>query len=239
MMEQTRIYRRCQGVRGRAAGRPRRARAAPRAVQPAGRRAARGSRRSTSTRCSPRPSGCWRSTPGSSSTTPTSPSRPCPGRRSAPTRPSTSPRGRCATARAVVDPADPSRGRAAAGRVPRDALRAERLAPLLPAMKLERASPTSGSRASASSTTTARWRWSPNTNRPMDTLESSRSVAQPPARVRRRRVRIAGPRRLAAARPRDQSLAPDRRHRSPRADPAGDRHDAAEQHGHDPHGLTD
>ena len=64
MMEQTRIYRRS-----------RESAAASRWTSPAleqllvrfsrpGRRAAEGSRRSTSTPCSPRPSGCWRSTPG-------------------------------------------------------------------------------------------------------------------------------------------------------------------------------
>ena len=65
MMEQTKIFTALKGVRGRkpvdiaGAGR------AAGALQPTGRGAARGSRKSTSIRCWPRLTVCWRSTPGS------------------------------------------------------------------------------------------------------------------------------------------------------------------------------
>ncbi len=62
MMERTRIFAALKGVRGRP---PVDLAALEQLLvrfSRAGRRAAAGSRRSTSTRCWPRPSGCWRST---------------------------------------------------------------------------------------------------------------------------------------------------------------------------------
>ena len=64
MMEQTRIYTALKGVRGRDAGRPRRARAAARPVQPAGRRAALDPEIDINPLLRLAPTACSRSTPG-------------------------------------------------------------------------------------------------------------------------------------------------------------------------------
>ena len=92
-----------------------------------------GSRRSTSTRCSPRRSGCSRSTPAWCCTSPrsTEDQLPTPGDPALSHR-STSRPGRMKDGTDGHDPPDPPRGRAADGAVPRDALRAQRLPPLLP-----------------------------------------------------------------------------------------------------------
>ena len=58
---------------------------------------------------------------------------------------------------------------------------------------------------------------------------------EPARRDGRRRVRPAGSRRLAAAWPRDRAPAAHRRHRARRANPPRDRHHAARQYRHDSH----
>ena len=132
MMEQTRIYARLEGGARPPAGRPGRAGAAAGAVQPARRRAAldQGDRHQPPARLARRAARARR--PGDRCTARRSTTDLAPARRSAPiptqyVAPWTAEDGDDAH-----DPADPPRGRAAAGPVPRDALGAERLAPLLP-----------------------------------------------------------------------------------------------------------
>ena len=123
-----------------------------------------GSARSTSTRSSPRRSASSRSTPGSSSTIRRRRRRSCRASRSGRTRGKYVGSWTCtATATALADPPDPARGRAAPGRVPPDPVRGDGLPALLwPTWGSTSGPPTSASSGSASSTTTARWPWSPN-----------------------------------------------------------------------------
>ena len=138
MMEQTRIYAALKGVRGRDAGRPRGAGAAPGPVQPARRRAAldQGDRHQPAARLAATDSS--RSTPAWSCTAPEVGEDQLPGLaiRPYPDAVRRSP-GPLQDGTAVADPPDPPGGRAADGPVPRDALGAERLLRYFHAMKLE------------------------------------------------------------------------------------------------------
>ena len=131
MMEQTRIFTALKGVRGRPAGRPRRAGTNAGALQPARRRAAAGSRKSTSTRCWLRPNGCWPSMPAWSCTPPDDRGDNCPGPPSARIPAQYVCHWQTAATAAGRHPSDPPRGRAADGEVPRDALGTNRLSALL------------------------------------------------------------------------------------------------------------